>query len=180
MKFYIKLSGLFAIALLHAAPAMAEEFFLGSAYNGVDTPFTLDADEHGKDVQFGFRGNPEKGLEKFGSPSLYVQGSVNVDGYTSWVSGGISWKIGHRFYARPGIGLAYHDRNTIRSHLVGTKHIRTDLGSSILFQPEIILGAKLTDDLSAEFAWTHISNAHILSNQNPGVDMMGLRIVIKM
>jgi lipid A 3-O-deacylase len=161
--------------------ASAQELFLGAAVQGVDTPFSLDANEHGTTVQFGLRGERESGLKKIGAPSLYVQGSVNVDGYTSWVSAGLSWRIGKGpVYFRPGVGLAYHDRNYARYKPIAGGRQRTDLGSSVLFEPEMVLGAKLVKNVATEFAWTHTSNARILSKQNPGVDYMGVRMVIKL
>ncbi len=175
-------SMLVALGLILASPpdARAEEIFLGASVQGVDTPFSLDAGEDGAAIQFGFRGNPEKGLAKIGKPSLYLLGSANVDGYTSFVAAGLSWKIGDGpVYFRPGIGLAWHDRNYLRFKPIPGGRQRTDLGSSILFEPELIVGTRLKGNLSAEFAWTHTSNARLLSSQNPGVDHMGIRMVMK-
>ncbi len=164
-----------------AGNAQAQELFLGAAVQGVGTPFSLDANEHGTAVQFGLRGERESGLKKIGAPALYVQGSINVDGYTSWLSAGLSWKIGKGpVYFRPGIGLAYHDRNYARYKSIAGGRQRTDLGSSVLFEPEMVVGAKLVKNVAAEFAWTHTSNARILSKQNPGVDYMGVRMVVKL
>jgi lipid A 3-O-deacylase len=53
---------------------------------------------------------------------------------------------------------------------------RVDLGSRILFEPEISVGYRVSRRVSAEAAWTHISNAQLFSKQNPGLDMMGVRL----
>ena len=55
--------------------------------------------------------------------------------------------------------------------------IRTDLGSRVLFEPEIALGVDLSPRWSVEASWVHISNARIFnSKQNPGIDTMGVRL----
>jgi lipid A 3-O-deacylase len=160
------------------APSMAnaQEVFLGASKQGVNTPFSLDAEEKGGNVQFGLRGNPESGLAVIGSPSLYAVGSVSTSGYTSFVAAGLSWKIGDKVYLRPGIGLALHNRNTVR---FGADRYRKDLGSPVLFEPEIAVGARINDRWSAELSWLHISHAQLFGIQNPGLDMIGARLVWK-
>ncbi len=55
--------------------------------------------------------------------------------------------------------------------------IRTDLGSRVLFAPEIAIGTSISPRVSLELSWVHISNAQLFnSEQNPGIDMIGLRI----
>ena len=174
-KFYVAVL-VTICSLLLPARAEAEEVFLGGSFQGVGTPFTYYADEHGANIQFGVRGKPETGLSFIGKPSLYVLGSIIVDGYTNIIASGLSWKFGDKVYIRPGIGLALHDRNAVRS---GPNRIRTDLGSPILFEPEIAVGTRLSERMSAELSWVHVSHAQLLSGQNPGLDMMGIRIIWK-
>jgi lipid A 3-O-deacylase len=157
--------------------AMAQEVFLGGAFGGVDTPFSLDIGERGAAVQIGYRAAPQKGLKAIGSPSPYVLASVNVDGKTSFVAVGLSWKFGDKVYVRPGIGLALNDNATVKSNRLRQ---RIDLGSVILFEPELAIGAKLLPDLAIEAAWTHISHAQIFGGQNPGLDVIGVRMVKKL
>ena len=53
----------------------------------------------------------------------------------------------------------------------------TELGSRVLFAPEIGIGAQVSDKLSVEASWVHISHAQLFNGaQNPGIDMMGLRV----
>lgn len=174
------LLGLAAIFLLQAHQAHAEEIYVGAAVNGVNTPFSLDIDEEGTNFILGVRGNPEKGLKKIGSPSLYIFAAVNDGGGTSFVAGGLSWHIdlAQKIYFRPGIGIALQGRTAQRFRLSDNR--RTDLGSAILFEPELILGYELSDKISAELTWQHISHATLFSGQNPGVDMMGARIAFKL
>jgi hypothetical protein len=157
---------------LFAQPAYAQEVFTGVLAHEVDTPFTLKTRESGADIQLGYRGKRIEGLSAIGAPSPYIFGSVNTKGDTSFVAAGLSWKIGKTVYLRPAIGLALHDGPIPR---VGLNGRRTDLGSRILFEPEIGLGVAISPRVSLEASWTHISNATLFSGQNPGIDMIGLR-----
>jgi lipid A 3-O-deacylase len=162
---------LMPLALL-AQPAFADEVFVGAAVHEVDTPFTLKTYESGADIQLGWRGKKIDALKAIGRPQPYLLGSLNTSGDTSFVAAGIGWTIGKTIYVRPAIGLALHTGPIPRVR--GGR--RTDLGSRILFEPEIGVGYRLNDKTSIEANWTHISNARLLSGQNPGIDMIGVRI----
>lgn len=168
-------------ALVIARPAQAEEksdeIYVGSSVHGVNTPFTLPTGEEGRDIQAGYRTKPIEGLAAVGSPSAYVHAQVSLDGNTNVVAAGLSWKIGDKVYVRPGIGLAVHDDKIPEG---GANGKRVDLGSRILFEPELALGARLSKKMSGEISWVHISNAQLLSSQNPGFDFIGARLVFKL
>ena len=55
-------------------------------------------------------------------------------------------------------------------------NLRGDFGSRILFEPELGLGVQLSERVSVEASWIHVSNAGLLSRQNPGMDNIGLRL----
>jgi lipid A 3-O-deacylase len=174
MKTIIKAS--IFVALAWAAPAQAQEVYVGSSFHGVDTPFTLEAGERGSDVQAGIRSAPIESLDFLGKPSAYLHGQVSLNGNTNVAAAGLSWKIGNKVYVRPGIGLAIHDDKI--KQFQGRR--RVDLGSRILFEPEIAVGAKISDKIAAEISWVHISNATLLSGQNPGMDFIGARLVFSL
>ena len=161
-----------AISLFAATPAFAGELFGGIAVHDVDTPLNKGGYEEGLAVQAGWRGARIKALKAIGGPSPYAFVSVSAEGGTNLAAIGLSWKIGDKFFLRPGIGLAVHDRssNVIRGGLRG------DLGSRILFEPELGVGVRLGKRLTAEASWVHVSNAGILSGQNPGMDNIGIRV----
>ena len=165
-----------AAFLLASSPATAGELFGGLAIHDVDTPLNKGGYEGGVAVQAGWRGDPIRGLKAVGGPSPYVFVSVSAEGGTNLAAAGISWKIGDKVYLRPGVGLAVHDRssNVVRGGLRG------DLGSRILFEPELGLGVRLNERLSVEASWVHVSNAGLLSRQNPGMDNIGLRLNLKL
>ena len=166
-------------ALLFAvfpATVAAQEVFAGAYVHGVETPFTFDTGERGMDVEIGYRFARLDALELIGRPAPYLIASAYTRGDTGFAGAGLSWKIGKGpLYLRPGIGLVVQDGPRLR---VGGDGRRTDLGSRILFEPEIALGTKLSDKVSIEASWTHISHARLFNRQqNPGIDMMGVRLV---
>ena len=159
-----------------AAPAMAQEVYAGVYAHEVDTPFTLRTDESGVDLQAGFRFAPLASLAAIGKPAPYVIASLNTAGDTSFAGAGLGWKLGAGpVYVRPAVGLVVHDGPSERFAPEGR---RTDLGSRVLFAPEIGVGARLSPEVSLEASWLHVSHARLFDgDQNPGIDMMGLRIV---
>ena len=158
-----------------ATSAQAGEVYGGVMAHGVDTPFTFETNEEGMDLQAGVRSEPIEALSFVGKPSLYAFGSINTAGDTNFMAAGVSWKIDlGPVYLRPGVGLALHDAPAFR--LDPETRIRTDLGSRVLFEPEIAIGLPVSERVSVEASWVHISNARLLnSQQNPGIDMIGLR-----
>lgn len=159
-------------ALLVSAPAQASEIFGGILAHDVDTPLTKGGLEDGLDLQLGWRGDRLTGLGAIGAPSPHLLASLHTGGDTHFLAAGLSWRIGGRFYVRPGVGLAVHSRDD-DGVLDG---LRTDLGSRILFAPEIGVGYQVHDRLSVEASWVHLSHAQLFSRQNPGMDSIGVRL----
>jgi hypothetical protein len=165
---------LFLIAALpaFASPVHASELFGGVLAHDTDSPFTIGRIEDGADFQLGWRGKPIRALRAIGSPSPYVFGSVHSEGDTHFAAAGMSWKIGGRVFIRPGIGLAVHTRGSDGV----ANGFRTDLGSRVLFEPELGIGYQISDRAAIEATWVHISNAQLLSRQNPGMESVGIRL----
>lgn len=166
-----------AVALALVAQGVSAQEIYGGVYaHAVDTPFTLDTGEGGTAVQLGYRFAPVEALRAVGRPEPYVFASVNLAGDTNFAGAGVSWKaeVGP-LYLRPGIGLVVHDAPSRRVDPV--TGIRTDLGTRVLFEPEIAIGTALTERLSVEASWVHISNGGLFkSRQNPGIDTIGVRL----
>lgn len=160
---------------LAAAPCAAQEVFAGAYVHDVHTPLTLYTGERGADIELGYRFGRSAALRFIGRPAPYVIASLNTRGDTSFAGAGLSWKLGKGpVYARPGIGLVVQNGHRLR---VAANGQRTDLGSPVLFEPEIALGTRLSDKLAIEASWTHISHARLFNwRQNPGIDMMGVRL----
>lgn len=160
-----------AITFVGAAPARAADLF-GGVYRHDMNIFAKKLHEGGTDFEAGWRGNAIAGFGPVGGPAPYALVSVNTSGETSFAAAGLSWKFGGPLYVRPGVGLAIHDGPTRRYR--GNE--RTDLGSRILFEPELAVGWQVAPRLSLEASLTHLSHARIFSNQNPGLDMLGVRV----
>ena len=161
-----------------AAPAHAGELYAGVYDHAVDTPFTLDTQEGGADLQLGYRLAPILPVARI---EPYVFGSLNTgEGGTDFVGAGVSRKFAvGPLYVRPGVGLVLHNAPSLRAN--PATGVRTDLGSRVLFEPEIALGLAVAPRVSVEASWVHISNARLFnSQQNPGIDMIGLRANLKL
>jgi hypothetical protein len=161
-----------------AAPAHAGELYGGVYSHAVDTPFTLDTQESGADLQLGYRLDPILPIAKI---EPYVFGSVNTaEGGTDFVGAGVGRKFSlGGVYVRPGVGLVIHNAPDVRVN--PATGLRTDLGSRVLFAPEIGLGLAVAPRLSVEASWVHNSNARLFnSQQNPGIDMIGVRANLKL
>jgi lipid A 3-O-deacylase len=161
-----------ALALAAATPAAAGEVFGGLYVHGVDTPFTLGGSpEGGVDVQLGFRGGPIIPGTKL---EPYLFGALNSKGDTNYAAAGLSWKFGDRIYIRPGLGLAIHTGSSENFTVGGDDDI--EFGSRILFEPELGIGARISERLTIEASWVHLSHATLFSGQNPGIDNIGARL----
>lgn len=160
------------LLLLSGSPAAAQELFGGLYVHDVDTGLTKSGIEEGVDLELGWRGERLRFLSAVGSPSPQAFVSVNSAGNTHFAAAGLSWKIGRRFYLRPGVGLALH---TGPGRVVPGDD-RIDFGSRILFALEGGAGVRIDDRLSAEASWVHLSHAQLLGGQNPGLDTIGLRL----
>lgn len=161
-----------AAASLAAAPAGATEIFGGVLVHDVDSPFSIGGIEDGIDLQLGWRGGRIRALRVVGAPSPYAFASVATSGETHFAAAGLSWRIGDRLFVRPGLGFAVHTRGS-RGVANG---FRTDLGSRILFEPEVGIGYRIDDRFTVEATWVHISQAQLFSRQNPGMDSIGVRL----
>ncbi|HEU0134904.1 MAG TPA: acyloxyacyl hydrolase [Allosphingosinicella sp.] len=162
-----------ALALaLAPAPAWAQELFGGVYAHDVETGLTKSGFEEGVDFEAGWRGDRIGFLRSIGGPSPQAFVSINSAGDTHFAAAGLSWKIGGKVYLRPGIGLAVHSG----PGRVVPGDDRIDFGSRILFAPELGLGAQISDRLSVEASWVHLSHAQLFSRQNPGIDTIGVRL----
>lgn len=165
-------SGAFVgVMMLAAMPAQAADLF-GGIYKHDVNIFAKKLHEGGMDFEAGIRGNAIVGFGPLGGPAPYALVSVNSAGNTNFAAAGFAWKFGGPIYVRPGVGLAIQDGP--RRRYRGNE--RTDLGSRILFEPEFAIGWQVLPRLSVEASLTHLSHAKLFSKQNPGVDMLGMRV----
>lgn len=159
-------------ALVMTAPAHAEELWVGVYAHDV-TPISATEFESGVDVQLGWRGKAFEALASIGRPAPYAFVGVNAGSGTDYAAAGLSWRWGSSVYVRPGIGIAIHDGPLYAVR----KGRRVDLGSRVLFEPELAVGVQIKPRLAAELSWVHMSHATLFSRQNRGMDNIGVRLV---
>jgi hypothetical protein len=157
-----------------SAPAAAGELFGGLYVHDVDTPLTLSGVEGGADVQLGWRGG------RIGRTPLqpYIFGALNTAGETNYAAAGVSARFGRHIYVRPGLGIAVHTGSA--RNVEDPTNGKVDFGSRILFEAELGIGADITDRLSIEGSWLHLSHAQLFGRQNPGMDNIGIRLNLKL
>jgi len=158
--------------LTGAAPAHAGEIFGGLYVHDVDSPLTISGIEQGADIQLGYRS------DRIGRTPLqpYLFGAVNTAGETSYAAVGLSAKFGDRLFVRPGLGLAVHNGSAADFN----RRDKIAFGSRILFEPELGIGARLSDRATIEASWIHMSHAQLFGQQNPGIDNIGVRLSWKL
>ena len=166
---------LVVVPLMLALPAAAGEAFVGIAKHGVDLGLVSGRFEGGTDLVAGARTAP---LARVGKAEVrgHAFASVNLNGGTDFVAAGVSLRgaLGPNFYIAPGLGVAIHDG---AGDKVQQTPDRLYLGSRVLFEPELTLGARLSDRWAAELAYVHLSHGQLAGGQNPGLDTIGVRLV---
>ncbi len=165
------------LAGLSAASADAGEVFVGVAAHDLGISVGRRY-EPGVDLVAGGRTEPLARV--FGAEVRgHLFASVDTAGGIDFAALGatLRWALGGRFYIAPGIGVALADGP-------GDKLQRTDdrlyLGSHVLFEPELSLGARLSRRLAVEIAYVHLSHGQLAGEQNPGLDTLGARLVLRL
>jgi hypothetical protein len=165
--------------LIFDLPALPD----GQIYEGSEEDGTVD-------IQLVYRTAPLHFLLK---PRLTAKAQINIAGRTSFASLGAEWRqhvLKDRLYGQIGIGLTVHDgyRFTPDPFVPGLPiaeaqrrydiyRRRTSFGSQVLFNPNASIGMRLSRRWAAELAWEHFSHRQLFSDQNPGIDNVGVRLV---
>lgn len=155
----------------------------GQIYEGAEEDGTVD-------VQLVYRSAPLRLPLK---PRLTGKLQINTAGRTSFASVGAEWRhhvLDGRIYGQIGIGVTIHDGydftpdpfepgltegETQRRYDIYRE--RTSFGSRVLFNPSAALGVRLNSLWAIEASWEHFSHRQMFSDQNPGLDSLGLRVV---
>jgi hypothetical protein len=183
-----------AAVIAVAGAAEASEVWLGAYAHDVEDGLSIGHYEDGAQVAAGLIGSPMERLRRIGRPSPYVLAAVNTDGGTNYAAAGLSWRLNlrsdGRVYLRPGVGLAVHDSDTDhpspyepgitlseQANRFRRGREEIDLGSRVLFQPEVALGWRVTERVAVEASWLHISHGQLFGRQNPGLSDIGIRLV---
>lgn len=161
-------------ALCAVTPACADDVWLGLYEH--DITLAQVGFEHGQDLKAGWIGDRIETLRAIGRPAPHVILSKSLNGGTDYAAAGLNWTFGQRLYARPGIGIAVHDGPS-RAYRQGR---RVDLGSPVVFEPELAFGWRASERVALEASWIHLSHATLFSRQNRGMDSWGLRLLVRL
>ena len=186
-----------AVLALAATPAFAGEAMLGVYQHDVMDKISHGGHlEHGKQIVAGFRTASLDELSAIWSPHVHLLVGVNTLGGTNYVAAGFDWRIKFgsegQFYLEPGIGASVHTgvvnlpspydpglTVAEQNKRLSDWKTKLDLGSRVLFEPELSLGWKATDRWSVEMSWIHQSHAQLAGPQNPGLGDFGFRAVYR-
>lgn len=174
--------------------AAAGEVFAGVYAHDVDDGISYGQFEEGAQIVFGARTTALDELAFLGKPRVHLLAGVNTSGGTNYVATGLAWRfnINERLYVQPGVGLAIHDGRvnlpspdepglSPEERLKRQRDFDTklDLGSRVLFEPELSVGWKATRRLSVELSWIHVSHAKLAGDYNPGLGDVGVRLLYR-
>jgi len=183
-----------AALALAAGPAAAGEVFAGVYAHDVDDGISYGKFEDGAQIVTGVRTTALDELKFLGRPRVHLLVGVNTAGGTDYLASGLAWRfhLNERLYVQPGIGLAIHDSRvafpspdepgiTPQERLKRIRDFQTklDLGSRVLFEPELSVGWKATRRLSVELSWIHLSHGKLAGDYNPGVGDVGVRLLYR-
>ena len=176
------------------APAWAGEAFVGAYVHDVDDGISYGKFETGTQIVIGARTTALDELAFLGKPRVHLLMGVNTAGETSYAATGLGWRfdLNERLYIQPGIGIAIHTGRVNlpspnapglspqeRLKRLADRRSHLDLGSRVLFEPELSIGWKATRRLSWELSWIHLSHARLAGSYNPGVGDVGLRVLYR-
>lgn len=178
----------------------ASEVGVGLLAHGVRKPFrpappplVLYAGEEERgtfDLALVYRSKPLRVALK---PRLTARLQLNTGGRTSFAAVGAEWRqhiLRGRIYGQVGIGLAIHDGyvNEVDPFAPGIGRDeasrrfaiysrRTAFGSTLLLNPNISLGVRLSGRTAVELAFEHYSHNGWFGSRNPGIENIGVRLV---
>jgi hypothetical protein len=157
-----------------ATPAIADDLWLGLYQH--DVTIGGPTFETGADLKGGWISNRIDRFAVIGRPAPHVLISKSLSGGTNYIAAGLNWTLGSTIYVRPGIGLALNDGPS-RAYRHG---YRVDLGSRVTFEPELAVGWRVNRRFAVEASWIHLSHAQLFSHQNPGINSLGLRMLVRL
>jgi hypothetical protein len=179
---------------LAAGRAAAGEVFAGVYAHDVDDAISYGKFEHGAQIVAGARTTALDELAFLGRPRVHLLAGVNTAGGVDYIAGGLAWRfnLAKTVYIQPGVGIAIHDNRVgfpspdepgispqERLKRLNDFQTKLDLGSRVLFEPELSVGWKATERLSLELSWIHLSHARLAGHYNPGVADVGLRLTYR-
>lgn len=107
------------------------------------------------------------------APRPTIGTSVNLNGFTDQLYGVLTWdwRPVRHFFTDFSFGLSLNDGERLKKP--GSKD--RALGSHILFRSGLELGYQITCNHNISLAYSHISHAKLLNDENAGLDTLGVR-----
>lgn len=184
-----RLVACFALAAAPAATASAQlvdEVRLGLTQHNI---CVLDCDNAKKEDGPNINGelvfaSPDV-LDIIWSPRLYIMGSFNTAGDTSFGGAGLhwNWDFADGWSFEPGVGYVIHDGELSFPFPQGDprndpiSETKVFFGSRDLFRTTFSLNRDFTDKWGAQLMYEHLSHGQILgSGRNQGIDNVGVRV----
>ena len=116
------------------------------------------------------------------TPQPYINGTLNLEGNTSYGGVGLLWRqsFGDKFYGDIASGVVVHTgSNQFTLATLLDPNRRIIFGSRFLFRQQGAIGFNLNEDWASEIFFEHLSNAG-LGFSNEGADSLGFRVVRKL
>ena len=184
------------IVIFAAPPARASDVFVGGSTNGSPGVVATDVHQEGSAFEVGYRTDKLGFLRLLLSPQAYLFGSVSTKDDFDFVSAGLDWRIktptlhGHATYAQLGLGASANTAKTYRLdtpllppliYQARADYYKThaDVGSNLLWEPEVALGVQVNRRVSAELFGLHMSHSRMAARENAGIDLFGARLNLK-
>jgi lipid A 3-O-deacylase len=176
-----------AMVIAPAAAAQVDSVRIGVMDHNICVTDCKNADkEDGVNINGEIRFASPEFLSVILSPHPYVMVSANTDGATSYAGVGLEydWEFAPGWHFEPGFGYVVHDGEVNNPYASGTQaavdfssnHVL--LGSRDLFRTSLALTWDVTDTISVQGIYEHLSHGQILgSGRNQGMDEVGVRLV---
>lgn len=161
--------GLFSLA--GSPPALANSLHLGVLAHDVPDLWSHNNREDGIDLNLEWTPRWPAWSPGTGTVGSHLGLNLNSAGDTSYLYGGLNWRLGQSkgWYGRIGLGGALHngERRFVNND-------RKALGSRLLFHIPLEVGYQWSK-YSVSLYFSHISNAYT-QDENEGMDTLGLRV----
>ncbi|NBB15171.1 hypothetical protein GVN21_07360 [Caulobacter sp. SLTY] len=168
-----------ALGLGFAGAAQAGEVGVGVGAHDVDLWKEQCCFEGGQNLELHWRSDPLEVDRGLGIWRLWAIGSVNSDEGTNFAAGGIQRRFwgDKKVYAQLSVGLAVHDGEDGDPPVANPDRIY--FGSPVLIASEAAAGVNFNENWSGEIAYFHMSHAGLAGDQNPGLDVISVRLIKK-
>lgn len=178
-------SAVFAVAVLGAAPATAQDFRIDEVRGGIMAHSTDETGPGGtfwnltriQDANVELLFSPIDAWTGWGEIRPHVGATVNFGGLESMAYAGLSWKVNlfdSPVFFEGAFGAAVHN-----GAASGAAAPARDLGCALLFREAANLGVDVTENASVMLTLEHASHAGLCGPLNRGLTNLGVRVGVR-